>query len=111
MKQLPLSNSAFVTAETGFKEWLDILGYAAITVYNLPHAVREFLHWLEVREFTGLHNITGELLSNYYAYLKNRPNIKRDGGLSNAYLNKHQQAIKKFSEYLHHTPKLAQVND
>ncbi|MBS1600830.1 MAG: hypothetical protein JST75_21600 [Bacteroidetes bacterium] len=67
MKHLPLSNAAFIAAETGFKEWLDILGYASITVYNLPNAVREFLYWLEEREFTRLNNVTGELLSDYYA--------------------------------------------
>ena len=90
MKQLPLYNPAFIAAEKGFKDWLDILGFAPITVYNLPHAVREFLKWLEGRKYTCLTDVTADMIANYYDYLKRRPNARHEGSLSNAYLNKHQ---------------------
>jgi integrase/recombinase XerD len=107
MKQLPLYSPPFVQAERGFREWLDILGYAPTTVYNLPNAIREFLHWLEGQAYFLLLDITGQMIREYYEYLKTRPNITQGGGLSNAYLNKHQQAIKKFIEFLRLVKKIS----
>jgi integrase/recombinase XerD len=75
MKQLPLYNPAFIEAERGFKEWLDILGYAAITAYNMPNAVREFFHWMERKKHAELTDIIADDITNYYAYLKIRKNI------------------------------------
>jgi integrase/recombinase XerD len=106
MKQLPLYSPPYVQAEKGFREWLDILGYASTTVYNLPNAIREFLHYLEGQAYFLLVDITGQVIHEYYEYLKTRPNNVRGGGLSNTYLNKHQQAIKKFCEYLHQVMKI-----
>jgi len=106
MKQLPLQSPSFASAERGFGQWLDILGYAPTTVYNMPHAVRELLHWMEGRGKTQLHQLTSVNISDYYDHLRERENITRGGGLSNAYLNKHQQAIKLFADYLRQTGKL-----
>lgn len=107
MKQLPLQSPSFAYAERGFREWLDILGYAPTTVYNLPNAVREWLHWMEGKGCTQLHQLTTLNIADYYDYLRERENLTRGGGLSNAYLNKHQQAIKLFGEYLRQTGRIA----
>ncbi|MGN6293482.1 MAG: tyrosine-type recombinase/integrase [Chitinophagaceae bacterium] len=106
MKQLPLQSPSFAYAERGFGQWLDILGYAPTTVYNMPNAVRELLHWMEGQGKTQLHQIVSINISDYYDHLRERENITRGGGLSNAYLNKHQQAIKLFADYLRQTGKL-----
>jgi integrase/recombinase XerD len=106
MKQLPLQSPSFAYAERGFAEWLDILGYAPTTVYNMPNAVRELLHWMEGKGKMQLHQIASVNITDYYDHLRERENITRGGGLSNAYLNKHQQAIKLFSDYLRQTGKM-----
>ena len=54
MKKLKLKTPAYQFLETAFGEWLDILGYAPTTVYNLPTQVREFLYWLEQRGITQI---------------------------------------------------------
>jgi integrase/recombinase XerD len=107
MKQLPLQSPSYVYVVKGFFDWLDILGYAPTTVYNLPNAVRELLHWMESKGYTQLHQLTSINLTDYYDHLKERENITRGGGLSNAYLNKHRQAVKLFADYLRQTGKLA----
>jgi integrase/recombinase XerD len=106
MKQLSLQSPSFAYAERGFGQWLDILGYAPTTVYNLPNAVRELLHWMEAKGKTQLHQLTSVNISDYYDHLRERENVTRGGGLSNAYLNKHQQAIKLFADYLRQTGKI-----
>ena len=101
MKQLPLQSPGFQYVEKSFQEWLDILGYAPSTVYSLPTHLREFFYWLEnTKQVLQVNQITVALMRAYYEQLKSRTNQRRGGGLSNAYLNKHLQALYKFTEYL-----------
>ncbi|WP_298547107.1 tyrosine-type recombinase/integrase [uncultured Aquimarina sp.] len=100
MKKLKLQNDSYRILVSNYKEWLDILGYAETTVYNLPNHLREFFYWLESQERTDINHITTQDVTNYYTVLKERSNQRIDGALSKSYLNKHQQALKKFREYL-----------
>jgi integrase/recombinase XerD len=102
MKNLALHNPAFEYLEKGFAEWLDILGYCEMSVYNMPHIIREFLHELEKQQVIQIKDLTQTHIRNYYRYVSSRGNQKRGGGLSDNYLNKHLQAIEKFLEYLNH---------
>lgn len=100
MKKLNLENASFRYIEQSFREWLDIQGYAPSTVYNLPNHVRELLHFLEAKDIHQIKDLTTKLIDEYYQYLKERVNEKRGGGLSNGHLNKHIQALRKFTSYL-----------
>ena len=100
MKKLKLQSETFNTILIDFKSWLDVLGYASTTVYNLPHHLKEFFHYLEKSGHTGIEHITTQIVKDYYDQLSNRSNDRRGGGLSKAFLNKHQQALKKFLDYL-----------
>ena len=102
MKKLLLNNPAFEYLEKGFTEWLDILGYSEMSVYNMPHIIREFLHELEKKQIAQIKDLNQNHIRSYYRYINNRSNQRRGGGLSNNYLNKHLQAIEKFLEYLNH---------
>lgn len=107
MKQLPITSASFQYVEKSFREWLDILGYAPSTVYQLPNEVRELFHWLEQKkQVSQINQITVPLIREYYQQLKHRANQRRGGALSNSYLNKHLQALYKFSEYLRHSGRL-----
>lgn len=100
MKKLRLQHPQFKHYVADYKEWLAILGYATSSVYYLPLHLQEFLFWLEQRGHTNLYGITRKQITNYYAYLKLRSNERQGGGLSNAYLNKHQQSLQLFNNYL-----------
>lgn len=89
MKQLQLSNASFRYLEQSFKEWLDIMGYAAISVYNMPLQVRELLYYLEGQGITNIKELNNKHIQKYYNKLKERANQRRAGGLSNNHLNKH----------------------
>jgi len=102
MKNLALHNPAFEYLEKGFAEWLDILGYCEMSVYNMPHIIREFLCELEKQKVTHIKELNQSHIKNYYHHINNRSNQRRGGGLSNNYLNKHLHAIEKFLEYLTH---------
>mgnify|MGYP000226987969 CR=1 FL=1 len=100
MKKLKLQNEVFKMFVANYKEWLDILGYAESTVYMLPIHLQEFFYYLEQNHIKNIHQITTKTVKEYYNYLQERANERQNGGLSKSYLNKHQQALKKFKEYL-----------
>jgi len=107
MKKLQLQNKSFSYIETAFKTWLDTLGYNKTTVYYLPNHIREFLYYLESENIENLKELHPIHIINYYNRLKQRTNNRLNGGsLSNSYLNKHQQAIKLFCNYLRQSGRL-----
>ena len=100
MKGLSLSNTSYRYLEKSFKEWLDVQGYAQNTVINLPIHVRELLYYLGQRGINNIKELKTMHIEAHYYKLQERTNMRRGGGLGNAYLNKHIQALKRFSEYL-----------
>ena len=100
MKRLPIKNPSFRFLEQSFKEWLDIQGFADTTVYNLPNHVRELLHYLESQGINHIKELEIKHINSHYEKLKERTRQKRGGGLSNGHLNKHIQALRKFTDYL-----------
>jgi len=112
MKHLPIQSDSYKYILQSFKEWLDVLGYADTTVYGMPHLIREFLHYLEqhgIYQLSPLGGTEGGLnkyIKAHYRELKTRANTRQGGGLSNSYLNKHLQALQKFSDYLRQSGRL-----
>lgn len=101
MKNLKLKSESFQYIEISFRQWLDVLGYSPITVYQMPNYVRELFHWLETeKDITQITQLTTPLIKEHYNNLKTRSNQRRSGALSNNYINKHLQALYKFLEYL-----------
>jgi len=106
MKQLTLQSEAYRYAVASFKEWLETIGYSEQTSYYLPNHVQEFLHYAESKGYAGLFQLDTQLMKEYYYKLKGRTNKRFNGGLSNAYLNKHLQALQKFIDYLRQSGRL-----
>lgn len=106
MKKLNLKIDSYNYILKSFAEWLDILGYAEHTVYSMPNYIKEFLYYLEKKNITTIKNITNNHIKEHYRELKKRSNQRRGGALSNGSLNKHLQALQKFSDYLRQSGKL-----
>lgn len=100
MKNLKLENRSYKALLQNFKEWLDVLGYSKSAKENYPRYLHEFLHYLECQRQVNLGLLTAQQIKEYYRYLQERPNTITGGGLSKATLNQHQQALRKFNEYL-----------
>ncbi len=100
MKKLAIHNPTYRYLEESFREWLDILGYAESTVYNLPNHIREFFFYLESQGISNVQQLDNKHVKAYYQRLSGRANVTRSGGLSGNHLNKHIQALRKFIDYL-----------
>ncbi len=106
MKKLNLKTDAYNYILKSFAEWLDVLGYASYTVYGMPNYIKEFLYFLETKNITTIKQINNTHIKEHYRELKQRPNQNKAGALSNGSLNKHLQALQKFSDYLRQSGRL-----
>ena len=106
MKSLILKSDNYNYILKSFGEWLDVLGYAEHTVYGMPNYIKEFLYYLEKININTLNKIENKHIKAHYRELKQRTNQRRGGALSNGSLNKHLQALQKFSDYLRQSGKL-----
>ena len=102
MKNLKLKNSSYEHIQQGVAEWLDILGYSKGMLYYIPSHIREFFHFLETNNINQIKDLKQQHYKAYFTYISSRTNLRRGGGLSNNYLNKHIQALEKLYEYLVH---------
>lgn len=102
MKKLVLKNPSYEYLEKAYREWLDILGYCKESTDHMPAIVREFLHYLERQGRTQINQLTPKDYKGYFNHISSRSNLRRGGGLSNNYLNKHIQSLEKFYEFLIH---------
>ena len=102
MQKLIIRTEQYQYLEKGFKEWMDILGYSESNVYNTPHLIREFLHFLEGEGLKTIQSLEHRHIKAYHDHIGKRTNQRRGGGLSSTHINKHLQAVEKFLEYLHH---------
>ncbi|WP_431167663.1 tyrosine-type recombinase/integrase [Tenacibaculum halocynthiae] len=100
MKKLALRKQHYKVLLRSFSQWLDILGYSQSTQDNYPRYLQEFFYYLECNELHKLSLTTINTVKSYYEYLKERPNRLQGGGLSKSSLNQHQQALRKFNEFL-----------
>ncbi len=106
MKQLTLHSEAYRYSIASFKEWLETLGYSVGTSTDLPIYTQEFLHYAEKKGYAGLHQLSVDLMKEYYDYLKGRPNMRRAGALSSVSLNKRLYGLHKFNDWLRSSGRL-----
>ncbi len=99
MKSLSLENLRHIQLEKGFRNWLELTGYAATSVYSMPNSIREFLHYLETNN-KPLETLESQDINTYFFHLKQRKKQRRAGALSPGYLHKHLQAVRLLSRYL-----------
>ncbi len=100
MKKLILQTSNYIDHERRFKRWLKVIGMGETAIYYMPLHVREMLQHMELKGIVTIYQISNKMLVNYVKYLHERKNHRRAGGLSIGSINKHIQAIRKFSKYL-----------
>ena len=100
MKHLTLKSQHFIYLEKAFGQWLDVLGYAPCSVYNLSIFVREFFHYLEGKQVSQVVQINKSHFQKYYRQLSQRSNQRQGGGLAGSTLNQHLRALKLLAGYL-----------
>ncbi|WP_298731723.1 tyrosine-type recombinase/integrase [uncultured Chitinophaga sp.] len=100
-----LHSNEHVLLQQGFRNWLQLLGYADSSVYNLPRHVQEFLHYQEQQGKSSLQQLAASDATAFIDLLKIRTGIRTGQGYSSGHINKYIQALQLFSRYVRETGK------
>ena len=98
MKHLPVNNIDYQRLLGELSKALHTKGYTQSEMH--VNMVREFLFFTESRNITDIKEVKAADIIAYYEYLKQRPNQRRGGGLSNAMLKHHLFSVRLFFDYL-----------
>ncbi|WP_024773103.1 tyrosine-type recombinase/integrase [Aquimarina macrocephali] len=100
MQEKKLHNAGYRLLLSKFTEWLAILGYSTSAVTSYPRYIKEYFCYLEENHIKKLDHVSVTIVKKYYKQLSQRPKKQSYGALSKSSLNQHQQALRKFNEYL-----------
>ena len=91
--------------QQGFAEWLEVLGYAPVSVVAMPRQLQEFLHDQERRGKYYLQELTATDATSFIEHLQTRIGIRTGQAFSAGYINKYIQVLHLFSSYIRQTGK------
>ncbi len=100
MKHLILESSYYRELQKDYTRYLERLGYDEITARSLPSLVREFFYYLERNNIGDIQKVSPRDIREYYHYLKERPNSRREGTLSESMISTHIWAIRILMNWL-----------
>lgn len=86
-----------------FRNYLLQLGYSKGSVRMLPDCAEAFL---EYNHITDIREMNQEQIQTFYKWLQQRPHKRKEGGLSEVYINHHIYALKVFFSWLEATGKI-----
>ena len=91
-----------------FKIHLATLGYSQNNQNTIPVSASEFLEQIQQRGIFYLHQVKPRHIREHYAYLCQRPNRTRPGGLCSAVINHYLYAIRLFLAFLEQTGRITE---
>ena len=98
MKHLPIYNLDYQRMLGEFEKVLQTKGYSKWMMH--VNMVREFFFFLECKNISEIKAVKATDIVSYYEYLRERPNQRREGGLSNAMLKHHLFSVRILFDYL-----------
>ncbi|MFN3405816.1 MAG: tyrosine-type recombinase/integrase [Cytophagaceae bacterium] len=82
-----------------FRNYLENVGYSKSSCYMLPECIRGFISHARKKP----EQCTQKEIQSFCAHLNERPHKRKEGGLSEQYINHHVYAIKVFFNWLEST--------
>lgn len=100
MKSLPLNNSHFISLYRDFQQFIKVRNYSRGRNTQIPAHIREFLFFLESRDTVDIKDVIATDVIAYYEYIRERPNARKEGGLSESMIRHHLYALRLFFDFL-----------
>ena len=111
MLSLEIKSTHYNYLLKSYKEYLQVLGYAAPTVQSWPVHVREFLHYIETNGVQSILSVESSHIANFIGHIKQRTNRRHKGtALSSSSINKIINAVNVFIKFLNSTGKFIAEN-
>ncbi|MBA3680504.1 MAG: tyrosine-type recombinase/integrase [Bacteroidetes bacterium] len=106
MKHLPIYNQEFERLYKEFDTLIKTKGYGNGKPVSYQSHVREFLFFIENKGFSDIREIKASEVIAYYEYIIQRPNQRREGGLSDSMIRGHLFSLRLFFDYLLETEQI-----
>jgi len=100
MKQLPIYNELFEQLYRDFARFIKTKGYSRGKNTNYANHAREFMFFIESNGIDSIKDVKAKEIIAYHDYLKERPNQRREGGLSDSLIKGQLFALRLFFDYL-----------
>lgn len=100
MKHLPINNPEFERLYKEFADFIFLKGYSRGKKTYYAEHVREFLFFIENRGVDDIKTAVAADVVEYYEYIRERPNQRREGGLSESMIRHHLYSLRMFFDYL-----------
>ena len=100
MKHLNLENTIYQSTHQGFVKLLKVRGYQKASWKMYSNGSREFLFFLEARMIFSFKMIRPNDVICYFEYIKERPNQRHSGTLSESMIRHHMLSVKLLFDYL-----------
>jgi site-specific recombinase XerD len=115
MLSLEIKSTHYNYLVKSYQEYLQVLGYATVTVQSWPIHVREFLHYIETKNIQSITAIETVHINDFIYHIKQRANRRykacpngssgRGTALSSSSINKIINAVNVFIKFLNSTGK------
>lgn len=100
MLSLPLHNKYFEELYKEFDRFVVTKNYGKGKNKMYQACVREFLFFIETKGFVTIQQIKASEIIAYYEYIRERPNQRKEGGLSESMIRHHLFSMRLFFDYL-----------
>ncbi|OFY82831.1 MAG: hypothetical protein A3F72_01735 [Bacteroidetes bacterium RIFCSPLOWO2_12_FULL_35_15] len=100
MLSLPLHNKYFETLYKEFNVFIQTKNYKQGKGKMIQACVREFLFFIETKGLITVLQIKASEIIGYYEYIRERPNQRKEGGLSDSMIRHHLYSLRLFFDYL-----------
>jgi integrase/recombinase XerD len=100
MKHLPINTPEFTRHLAEFGAFVRLKGYGRGKNTGYASNAQEFLFFAESKGITSIKLIKAPDVVAYYEYLRERPNLKKEGGLSESMIRGHLFALRLFFDFL-----------
>lgn len=92
-----LQSAEYILLHTGFREWLQLLGYSPLSIPALTLTIDHFLSYQERNGKTLLGQLEASDANHFIGWIQDQKHC------SNGYINKQIQSLKLFSRYIRET--------
>ena len=100
MKHLIINTFQYQRLYKEFDIFIQTKGYNRGRRAPYADYVKEFLFFMEQRGINTVQEVKANDVISYYEYLQERPNQKREGGLSDSYIKENLFGLRLFFDYL-----------
>lgn len=104
-KPVLLKSEAYLLLHQSFREWLELLGYSALSIPGLTKTIRDFLIHQETCDKLTLEQLSAGDANGFIKSMQTKTGERTGRPFTSGHINKQIQALNLFSKYIRQTGK------